>query len=71
MFHGNLDMDTAKGLKELRKRISDAPIPPSTLDKSINIATWNIREFGRKKRRRESFHFIAEILNQFDLIALV
>jgi len=71
MFHGNLDADTAAGLKELRKRIDDAHIPPSVLDKSITIATWNIREFGRRKRRRESYHYIAEILNQFDLIAIV
>lgn len=71
MFHGNLSVDTAKGLKELRKRIQKAKIPPSVLDKSINIATWNIREFGRKKRRKESFHYIAEILYQFDIIAIV
>ncbi|MFH1984632.1 MAG: endonuclease/exonuclease/phosphatase family protein [Pseudomonadota bacterium] len=70
MFHGNLDVDTAKGLQELRKRIQAANIPPSTLDASINIATWNIREFGKKRRLNASIHFIAEILNQFDLIAI-
>ncbi len=70
MFHGRLDTETAKGLKELRKRIDHASIPPSQLDQSINIATWNIREFGKKKRRKASLHYIAEILNQFDLIAI-
>ncbi len=70
MFHGNLNVDTAKGLKELRKRIDKASIPSSKLDKTINIGTWNIREFGRKRRRKASIHFIAEILNQFDLIAI-
>ena len=70
MFHGNLDYHTAKGLKELRKRISKGNIPSSALDKSINVATWNIREFGRKRRLNISLHFIAEILGQFDLVAI-
>ncbi len=70
MFHGRLDTDTARGLRELRKRVNKAKIPPSQIDKSINIATWNIREFGRKKRRKASLHYIAEILNKFDLIAI-
>ena len=34
------------------------------------MATWNIREFGRRKRMAASIHYIAEILNQFDLIAV-
>ncbi len=70
MFHGELDIPTAQGLKALRKRIEDADIPSTKLDESFNIATWNIREFGRKPRREASIHFIAEILNQFDLIAI-
>jgi len=70
MFHGELDVQTAQGLKELRSRIDEADIPSSQLDESINIATWNIREFGKKPRRDASIHYIAEILNQFDLIAI-
>ena len=70
MFHGRMDADTARGLKELRKRIDKANIPSSSLDESIIIATWNIREFGKKKRRKASIHYIAEILNQFDLISI-
>ena len=70
MRHGELDFDTAIGLKELRKRIASADIPPSRLDKTFNLATWNIREFGRRKRRTPSIHYIAEILSQFDLIAI-
>ena len=71
MWHGNVSTEIALGLKELRKRIEKAPIPSSSLDESINIATWNIREFGRRRRRESSIHYIAEILNQFDLIAVV
>ena len=70
MNHGSIDLDTAKGLKELRKRIAEANIPSSKLDETISIATWNIREFGRKRRRKDSIHYIAEILGQFDLIAI-
>jgi exonuclease III len=70
MFHGEIDLQTAQGLKELRKRIGVADIPSSQLDESINIATWNIREFGKRPRRDSSIHYIAEILNQFDLIAI-
>ncbi len=70
MDHGNLDLDTARGLKVLRKRIAKANIPPSTLDESINIATWNIRTFGSGRRLKASIHYIAEILNQFDIIAI-
>lgn len=70
MFHGNLDYYTALGLKELKARIAKSNIPSSKLDKSINVATWNIREFGKSRRRKDSLHFIAEILGQFDLIAV-
>lgn len=70
MHYGNVKPHIAQGLIELRKRIDKAKIPSSKLDESLNIATWNIREFGRKRRLDASIYYIAEILNQFDLIAL-
>lgn len=70
MFHGEISPKLAEGLKVLRARIDAAGIPPSKLDETLNVATWNIREFGRRPRREESIHYIAEILGQFDLIAL-
>jgi endonuclease/exonuclease/phosphatase family metal-dependent hydrolase len=70
MHHGEVSPAIAKGLIELRKRIEAAGIPPSVLDVSLNIATWNIREFGKKDRRDDAIHYIAEILNEFDLIAI-
>lgn len=70
MRHGRLSPDLAAGLKVLRNRIEDAKIPSSKLDETFNFATWNIREFGRKPRKKASIHYIAEILSQFDLIAL-
>lgn len=71
MDHSRLNLDELKGLKLLRSRIKAANIPSSKLDETINIATWNIRHWGQKKRKKCSLHFIAEILNQFDLISVV
>lgn len=70
MHHGNVSKEIAEGLRVLRNRIDTANIPSSSLDETLNVATWNIREFGRKKRRKASIHFIAEILGQFDLISV-
>jgi endonuclease/exonuclease/phosphatase family metal-dependent hydrolase len=71
MFHGNVSLEIAEGLKLLRKRIEVAKIPPSKLDETLNIATWNVREFGKKRRSQAAVHYIAEIIGQFDLVGLV
>jgi hypothetical protein len=71
MHHGTVSTEIAKGLLALKKRIAAAKIPPSQLDESINVAVWNIREFGKVHRTEPAIHYIAEILGQFDLIALV
>jgi hypothetical protein len=71
MHHGDVSPTIAKGLLALRERIVDSKIPSSKLDETLNFAVWNIREFGKKARLPESIHYIAEILGQFDLIALV
>src|SRR6476660_8808761 len=71
MHHGDVSPEIASGLLALKKRIAASKIAPSKLDESINIAVWNIREFGKKARTLPAIHYIAEILNQFDLIALV
>ncbi len=71
MHHRRLTPSIARGLKELRRRIDRAKIPSSKLDETITIATWNIRELGRRPRRPASLHFIAEILGMFDVVAIV
>ncbi len=71
MNHSSLKTSELKALKLLRRRIKAAEIPPSEIDRTINIATWNIRHWGQKKRKKCSLHYIAEILNQFDLISVV
>lgn len=49
-------------------------IPPRTVEETLLLATWNIREFGRNKmfgsRLDESIQYIAEIINHFDLVAV-
>lgn len=60
----------AQGLKELRRRIDLANLPSSKLDENFNLATWNIREFGRRRRLKASLRYIAEIIGQFDLVAV-
>ena len=69
--HGPISDDIARGLLELRARIKDQKIPSSKIDETLNIATWNVREFGNSRRSEAAIHYIAEIMGQFDLIALV
>jgi endonuclease/exonuclease/phosphatase family metal-dependent hydrolase len=71
MNHGDIAKPIADGLIELRKRIEQGGIPSSKLDETLNLATWNIREFGRRARSEAALHYIAEILGQFDLIDIV
>lgn len=74
MRHTGIDQETAKGLKVLRSRIEQSGVPSSILDEQILLASWNIREFGRKRkgewRKEKSIHYIAEILSYFDLVSL-
>lgn len=71
MIHGNVTKAIAKGLLALQQRIAAAKIPPSKLDETLNIATWNIREFGKKRRSEAAVHYLAEGLGQFDLVGVV
>jgi endonuclease/exonuclease/phosphatase family metal-dependent hydrolase len=71
MDHGNISKDIAKGLLALQKRIKAAKIPSSKLDETLNIASWNIREFGKSPRTEAAVHYLAEILGQFDVIGIV
>ena len=69
LIHEGITPEIAEGLKILRERIKE--IPSSKLDETINIASWNIREFGKEQRTDAAIHYIAEILSNFDLIAIV
>ena len=71
MEHGRVCRRIAASLLALKARIAAAAIPASRIDETLNLATWNIREFGKRPRSQAAIHFIAEILGQFDLISLV
>lgn len=71
MHHGPVSPEIAAGLLALKKRIDAAKIPSSKLDETVNVAVWNIREFGRVARTKAALHYIAEIIGQFDLVAIV
>lgn len=63
---------TLKRLLALRTQLDDE-IPRRTLDETLLIATWNLREFGGGKcggRLDEAILYIAEIIARFDLVAL-
>lgn len=72
MRHDGIDNETAKGIQELRRRfeMDGNLVPPSILDETMNLATWNIREFGKRSRKPKSLHYIAEVIGRFDLVAL-
>ncbi len=71
MNHGTVSKEIAKGLLALQAHIKAAKVPPSKLAEPLNIATWNICEFGEKRRLDAAVHYLAEILGQFDLITVV
>jgi len=71
MHHGPVSPEIAADLLALKNRIDAAKIPSSKLDETVNVAIWNIREFGRVKRTDAALHYIAEIIGQFDLVAIV
>ena len=52
-----------------------APVRAKKRPGTLMLATWNIRDFDSNKfghgpRLRESFHYIAEVVSSFDLIAI-
>jgi len=59
---------TINNLLNLRRQL-DRDIPPKTATDTLLLATWNIREFG-DNRRKESLHYLAEIISRFDLVAV-
>jgi endonuclease/exonuclease/phosphatase family metal-dependent hydrolase len=63
---------TAQKLRELKLEL-DMAIPSKTVDPTLLLATWNIREFGGTKsggREAEPLYYIAEIMSRFDIIAV-
>ncbi len=65
---------TIDHITALRKHIAKT-VPQRTASDTLLLATWNIRDFDSNKfkqgpRLDESFHYIAEVIAAFDLVAL-
>lgn len=60
---------TVNKILELRKKLS-SEIPKRTSAETLLLATWNIREFKDGNRLLESYYYIAEIIEAFDLVAI-
>ena len=60
------------GLRRLRDQL-DTEISTRSLDTTLRLATWNIREFDSPAygpRISDAYYFIAEIISRFDLVAV-
>ena len=63
---------TVDGLTRLREAL-DAQVPPKTLDRTMLLATWNIRELDSSRygeRDDEAYLYLAEVVSHFDLVAI-
>lgn len=63
----------AEGILRLKEQLRKDGVPERTVESTLLLATWNIREFDSEKygeRSAESFYYIAEIINHFDLVAI-
>jgi len=65
------DKRTVERLLLLREQLDE--IPKRTQKETLLLATWNIRDFDSAdygKRLDEAIHYIAEIIDRFDLVAV-
>ena len=65
---------TAKYLLKLKKQFAKE-VWSKDIDKHLLLATWNIRDLGKNgskhgKRTIEDLFYIAEIISNFDLVAV-
>jgi len=63
----------AANLLKLKKFFTDTKIPERSIEKTLMLATWNIREFDNAKfgiRAKEPLFYIAEIISRFDVVAV-
>ncbi len=57
-------------VKKLREIIDKSKIPPKKVDDNLLVATFNIRQFGDKRRAGFAINALAEICNNFDVVAI-
>jgi endonuclease/exonuclease/phosphatase family metal-dependent hydrolase len=74
----NIESKTVEGRRTAERLLTlklelDKAIPSKTVDPTLLLGTWNIREFGGTKsggREDEPLFYIAEIISRFDLVAV-
>ena len=71
MHHGDVSPEIGKACSLSKSGSTRQKFRPPSSTETINVAIWNIREFGKVHRTLPAQHYIAEILGQFDLIAIV
>lgn len=74
-FYKNIDAGSAEGQRTIAglQRLRTVELPVKTLDKTLLLASWNIREFGGRRyggRDDEALFYIAEVISRFDLVAV-
>ena len=77
-YYHDLDSSTDEGQRTIERLLAlrqslDDEVPERTLDETLLLATWNIREFDSPAyggRMPEAFYYIAEVIARFDLIAI-
>lgn len=66
------DIRSAERLLALRAQL-DSEVPQRTLNDTLLLATWNIREFDSAAygdRIPEAMYYIAEVVSRFDIVAV-
>ena len=67
------DKRAVDGLLRLKDGLIKEEIPARTVQDTLLLATWNLREFGKSMygyRSKEALSYIAEVISRFDLVAV-
>lgn len=62
-------------LERLREQL-DRDIPEKDTEENLLLATWNVRDLGKRNRRgygprlKETHYYLAEVLSRFDFVAV-
>ncbi|MDQ8187046.1 endonuclease/exonuclease/phosphatase family protein [Pelagicoccus sp. SDUM812002] len=76
-FYQDLDPSTPSGKRTAERLIilkeALKEIPEKTVDSTLLVATWNIRDFDKPaygERSEEAIYYLAEIISRFDIVAV-
>jgi len=74
-FYKTIDSNTVEGCRTIEglQRLRTLDLPAKTVDATLMLASWNLRELGGSKsggRELEPLLYIAEIISRFDLVAV-